>query len=133
MGSRAAEVAQALEARKGFKFSAAYVWGGAPFRPDDNVYELLGATANGDRVDIRTLDTSASPEVEVIIAVYSPGKVKATEDEVRVTSATRVSFGSWYDAVAEGDSYRATCRGKPGDSFLRRDQSALRLVIAPSP
>jgi hypothetical protein len=130
MAGKAAEVAQALEARKGFKFSAAYVWGVAPFRPDDEVYELLGATADGDRVDIHTLNTTASPRKKVIIAVYSPGKVKATEDEVRVTSAARVSFGSGLEAVSEGDSFKVTRDGESAD-FPRGSDSALRLVIAP--
>lgn len=131
MADKAAEVARALEARKGFKFGAAFVWGTAPFRPYDSAHELLGATADGDRVDIRTLNTSASPEVEVLIAVYSPGKVKVTEDEVRVASAARVLFGSSFEAVAEGESYKVTWDGQPGDSFSRAGQSALRLLVRP--
>lgn len=125
--SNADNVAQGLEQKKGFKFSAAYVWGGAPFRPDDEVYELLGAKADGDRVDVRTLNTSADPSIEVVISIFGPGKLKVTEDELRISSATRVLFGPTDEYVAQGDSFRVMS----GDVFPRGSKPALRLVIAP--
>jgi hypothetical protein len=55
MADKAAEVAKALEARKGLKFTGLYVWGEALImRLYDADYEVVGATADGDRVDLRT-------------------------------------------------------------------------------
>ena len=76
---------------------------------------------------MRTLNTSADPVIEVVISIFGPGKLKVIEDELRVTSATRVAFGPTDDYVAQGDSYRVT----GGDVFPRRCRPALRLIIAP--
>jgi hypothetical protein len=134
MADKAAEVARALEARKGLKFTGLYVWGESLImRLYDGDYEVLGATADGDRVDLRTTyGSSTGDESEIIIAIYSPGKVKATDDEVRVTSAMRIKVGPHFDAVVKGDSYTITREGKPGESLAIRSQSALRLVIMPA-
>ena len=125
--SSAEKVTEGLLQKKGFRFSAAYVWGAAPFRPDDEVWELLGAKADGVRVDVLALNTSADPPTEVTISIFGPGKLKVTEDELRVTSATRVLFGPTDEYVAQGESYR----GAGGDIFPRGSKPALRLMIAP--
>lgn len=124
------ELVQQLEAHKGFRLSAVYVWGTAPFRPDDEVYELVRAEALGERLDLVLKESGRSTAPEVILSVDNPGKLKVRDQDLRISSATKVSFAGVFEATLTGDTYRITRDGKPGDEFQRKDQPAVRLSAA---
>lgn len=130
MAGHAEDVAKALNDLKGFKFGAVYIWGSAPVRPDDDAYELSSAAAQGDRVELVVFSSASNSELT--ISLDAPGKVKATPEEVRVTSASEVRFGQGSAFKLEGDQFRVFRDGAPGDSFAIAGKSALRLTIAVS-
>ncbi len=126
------EIAKQFATHVGFRFSAAYLFGAAPFRPDDEVYRIVRITAAAaDRLDIVIIvDGSNGPEIT--LSVWNPGKLKSGADDLRITSASKVSFGPAYETVLSGDKFRVDRDGKRGDEFPKKDLPALRLVIAPS-
>lgn len=125
------ELVAQFEQYKGYRFSAAYIWGTAPFRPDDDVYALVRAQVHGDKLELIVTDGGAKPGPEQTIAITAPGKLKAGADSIRLTSATKVEFCGFFEATANGDKFRVSRDGKPGDEFPRKDEPALRLVAAP--
>jgi hypothetical protein len=126
------ELAKQFAPHVGFRFSAAYLWGSAPFRPDDEVYKIVRITAAAaDRLDIVIVaDGSTAPEIT--LSVWNPGKLKSGADDVRISAASKVSFGPDYEAVLNGDKFQVNRDGRRGDEFPKKDLPALRLVVAPS-
>ena len=64
--------------------------------------------------------------------MWAPGKLEGDADELRISSASKVSFGGFFEAVMISGHYRITRDGKLGDEFLKGSDAALRLVAAPS-
>lgn len=129
MAGHAQEIAAALQAHLGFRVGAIHVWKTDPVRPFDDVFELLAAAADRDRLDLRFRQQSGPHEVT--LSVYTPGKLKGDETELRITSASRITFGPYFDAIAGQDSYRVSLEGKQGESIGRGSESALRLEVSP--
>lgn len=126
----AADLVSAFEgALKGFKVGAAYLWGVAPFRPDDDVFEILGARSEGARVEFRLRQLSTAAEMTV--SILDPGKLNSTEEEIRVSTASRIAWGTSREASIEGDSVTVKIEGKAAAPVPRGTNPALRLVAAP--
>ena len=132
MGGNAELAAKAFEAKKGFRFCAAYTWGAAPFKPGDEVWEILGAKTDGDAVSVSVLNTAMVPPCDWTLRISHPGPFKATDTELRIASASSITLGTWYRAQAAGTKYQTFLEDVPEDSFEQGSLPALRLVVAPS-
>lgn len=126
----AADLVTAFEGPlKGFKLGAAYLWGVAPFRPDDDVFEILGAAADGNRVQLRLRQSSTSAELTV--SLFDPGKLKSIEEEIRISNASKIAWGTSREASTDGDAVTMTIDGKAANPVPRGANPALKLVAAP--
>ncbi len=78
MPTKPGELVVALQAHHGFRFSSAFVWGTAPFRPDDEVYTLVSARAAGERLELQVKDGAGEA---LTVSLDAPTNLKASADE----------------------------------------------------
>jgi len=97
MGNDAAQAASDLNKQKGFSSGTIELWGIMAVRPEDVVYELKGAKAQGDQVEVE-LDAQGT---KVVMTITGAEGVKAGKGFVSIEKASRIRFEEW-DVKADG-------------------------------
>ena len=121
MGNDAAQAASELGKHKGLTFGTIELWGLMAVRPEDAQYELKGATAKGDQLEIE-LDEQGS---KAVIMVTGASGVKAGKGFVTVEKASRIQFEGW-DVSADGKKLTVK-NAKIGNSSSDQKGPALQL------
>ena len=121
MGNDAAQAAGELNKQKGFTTGSIELWGLMAVRPDDVQYELKGAAAKGDHLEVE-LDAQGT---QVVIHVTGASGVKAGKGFVSIEKASRIRFEEW-DVSADGKKVTAR-HAKTGPSTRDQKGPALQL------
>ena len=130
MPSDAKTIAKAISA-KHLKFGAGQIefWGAAAVRPNDVVYTIVSATADGDKLVIAFEDAGDGGGP---ITVFAPNGFKSDERSITIQGAARITWtayrGATWDAVLAGQKVKLTA---PATGTHERDAGkspALHLV-----
>ncbi len=92
---------------KGLKAGTVEVWGIQPVRPDDWLFVLVGAKAEGDRLDLliddKTQGEGAAAEPGLTLSIHEPQGLRASKKKLEVASASKVAWGKDFAAAKKGE------------------------------
>lgn len=98
MANDVTQAAADLNKHKGFSSGSIELWGIMAVRPEDVQYEVKGAKAQGDRLEIE-LDLQGT---KAVIAVTGAAGVKAGKGFLSIEKASRIQFEEW-DVSSDGN------------------------------
>jgi hypothetical protein len=110
MSEQAQQLAEKINgALKGYKAAYFYFWGQMPVQPGDWVYLVDGASADGDRLDVRLVDGQGDKAGKnpTIISIWNPEKPTVDKKKgLRIEKASRVKWGEVDSTSGKGAAVR---------------------------
>jgi hypothetical protein len=101
MANEASEIAQKLQG-KTWQLGNIRVWGGAVFRPGDEVFEVLGIKAAGDRLDLEMSEGNDPKTRGETLSVSSPSGFSFTANGFQIAKASKIQWGKRTFAIPKG-------------------------------
>jgi hypothetical protein len=106
--SNAATMAEEIDKKaKGLKAGTVEVWGVQPVRPDDWLFVIVGAKAEGERLDLliddKTQGDGPPAAPGLTLSIWDPTGLHAGKKKIEIASASKVSWGKSFSAVKKGD------------------------------